>query len=86
MITTKSHNVSSHTDSILTISDLLKTLKFTYDDLKHTDYQENQKLFVEMGWAIRRLLKDNKITYFDNFNDNQIKRLVFNEMNFSVSN
>ncbi|MGW7919224.1 hypothetical protein ACWEXK_12440 [Staphylococcus xylosus] len=86
MITTKSHNVSSHTDSILTISDLLKTLKFTYDDLKHTDYQENQKLFVEMGWAIRRLLKDNKITYFDNFNDDQIKRLVFNEMNFNVSN
>ncbi len=86
MITTKSHNVSSHTDSILTISDLLKTLKFSYDDLKHTDYQENQKLFVEMGWAIRRLLDNKQITYFDNFNDNHIKQLVFNEMNFNVNN
>lgn len=68
------------------ISELLLSLKTSYSAAQGTDYQENQKLFLEMGWAIRRLLDNKQITYFDNFNDNHIKQLVFNEMNFNVNN
>lgn len=64
------------------ISELLVSLKTSYKDVQGTEYQENQKLFIEMGWAIRRLLESNQITYFDNFNDEQIKTAIFNEMNF----
>lgn len=71
-------------DNVLTIHDLLKSLKVSYKDVQGTEYQENQKLFIEMGWAVRRLLENNQITYFDNFNDNHIKQLIFNEMNFDV--
>ena len=66
------------------ISELLVSLKISYKDVQGTEYQENQKLFIEMGWAIRRLLENNQITYFDNFNDTHIKQLVFDEMNFNV--
>ena len=71
-------------DNVLTIHDLLKSLKVSYKDVQGTEYQENQKLFIEMGWDVRRLLENNQITYFDNFNDTRIKQLVFSEMNFDV--
>lgn len=66
------------------ISELLLSLKTSYKDAQGTEYQENQKLFVEMGWAVRRLLENNQITYFDDFNDTHIKQLIFDEMNFNV--
>lgn len=71
-------------DNVLTIHDLLKSLKVSHKDVQGTKYQENQKLFVEMGWAVRKLLENNQITYFDNFNDTHIKQLIFDEMNFDV--
>lgn len=66
------------------ISELLVSLKTSYKDAQGTEYQENQKLFIEMGWAIRRLLENNQITQLDDFNDKHIKQLVFDEMNFGV--
>lgn len=85
MITTNKRKGSSHMDnSVLSIRSLLVSLKVSYEDVQGTEYQENQKLFIEMGWAVRRLLENNQITYFDNFNDTHIKQLIFNEMNFDV--
>lgn len=85
MITTNKRKGSSHMDNgVLSISKLLVSLKVSYKDAQGTEYQENQKLFIEMGWAVRRLLENNQITYFDNFNDTHIKQLVFDEMKFDV--
>lgn len=67
------------------ISDLLLSLKACYTVAQNTDYQENQKLFVEMGWAIRRLIERKQLTYFDNFNNDEIKQLVFDEMNWDIN-
>ncbi|MGC9676028.1 hypothetical protein ACOP1M_00105 [Staphylococcus warneri] len=64
------------------ISEVLYSLRLSYDDVKNSKYQENQKLFVEMGWAVRRLIERREITYFDNFNDAHIQSKVFNEMTF----
>lgn len=64
------------------ISEVLYSLRLSYDDVKNSKYQENQKLFVEMGWAVRRLIERREITYFDNFNDADIQSKVFNEMTF----
>ncbi|MCY1583315.1 hypothetical protein NW133_07210 [Staphylococcus pettenkoferi] len=71
-------------NGVLSIRKLLVSLKVSYKDAQDTEYQENQKLFIEMGWAIRRLLENNQITYFDNFNDTHIKQLIFDEMKFDV--
>lgn len=71
-------------NGVLSIRNLLISLKTSHKDAQGTEYQENQKLFIEMGWAIRRLLENNQITYFDDFNDKHIKQLVFNEMSFGV--
>lgn len=85
MITTNKRKGSSRMgNSVLSISNLLVSLKTSYKDVQGTEYQENQKLFIEMGWAIRRLLENNQLTYFDNFNDTHIKQLVFDEMNFNI--
>ena len=85
MITTNKRKGSSHMDNgVLSISKLLVSLKTSYKDAQGTEYQENQKLFIEMGWAVRRLLENNQITYFDNFNDKHIKQLIFDEMNFGI--
>lgn len=85
MITTNKRKGSSHMDNgVLSIRKLLISLKVSYKDAQGTEYEENQKLFIEMGWAVRRLLENNQITYFDNFNDTHIKQLIFNEMNFDV--
>lgn len=71
-------------NGVLSVRNLLVSLKVSYKDAQGTEYQENQKLFVEMGWAVRRLLENNQITYFDNFNDTRIKQLIFDEMKFDV--
>lgn len=66
------------------ISKLLSSLKVSYEDVKGTEYQENQKLFIEMGWAIRRLMERGTLSLEDNFNDTHIKQLIFDEMNFNI--
>lgn len=66
------------------ISEALKSLKVSYTEVKGTPYEENQKLFIEMGWAIRRLTERGVLSLEDNFNDTHIKQLIFDEMNFDV--
>lgn len=68
------------------ISNVLTTLKENYINAKGTPYEDNQKLYIEMGWAIRRLNESGALSLDDDFNDEQIKAAIFNEMNFDKIN
>lgn len=68
------------------ISDVLLILKENYINAKGTPYEDNQKLFIEMGWAIRRLTESNALSMDDDFTDEQVKTAVFDDMNFDKIN
>lgn len=40
-----------------------------------------QANILELGWAVERLLKDGRITAYDDYEDN--KQLIFDEMEWS---
>lgn len=40
-----------------------------------------QANILELGWAVERLLKNGRITAYDNYEDN--KQLIFDEMEWS---
>lgn len=67
------------------IIELLDILKFSYKEIKGTIYEDNKVLYIEMGWAIRRLIERKQLTYFDNFNNDEIKQLVFDEMEWDIN-
>ncbi|MCY1563855.1 hypothetical protein [Staphylococcus pettenkoferi] len=68
------------------ISDVFLTLKACYTDAQGTDYQDNQKIFVEMGWAMRRLIDSNQLSFVDDFDDEEIKQMIYEEMQWEKFN
>ncbi|MEB5628427.1 hypothetical protein [Staphylococcus capitis] len=68
------------------IKDVLKALELSYMQVKGTENDENKYIFIEVGWAIRRLLDDVEISYFDDFNDSDIQNIIYNEVDWKRAN
>lgn len=68
------------------IKDVLNVLKLSYAQVKGTEYDENKYIFIEVGWAIRRLLDDVELSYFDDFNDSEVQKAIYDEVDWKRAN
>lgn len=66
------------------IKDLLHIVRQLYKEFYHDEVLNY--VYIEFGLAISRLIQRDEISYYDNFNKEEVKNKVFNEVDWLKAN
>ncbi|MEB5827160.1 hypothetical protein MXE62_03005 [Staphylococcus haemolyticus] len=66
------------------IKDLLHIVRQLYKEFYHDEVLNY--VYLEFGLAISRLIQRDEISYYDNFNKEEVKNKVFNEVDWLKAN